>query len=332
MIAALQSSAFEIGGWTLLDPWFLLAVPVAVLVWLHRLWRPRAALPAASAQLLEGLPRTLRARMVHAPAAGKVLACCLLGIALARPVQREVLPLREEGVDIMLVLDVSSSMTLQDMEQGSDLRRVDAARQRAMAFAAARVTDRVGLVTFARFPELVCPLTLDEDALAVFLRQIDTVPQQSALDGTDIGSALAKAVDLLDDGEAASKVVVMLTDGETTYRVIQPLDAAQMAEDAGIRVHTIGLGNGVPSPFGGMQAPDFREIEKVAEVTGGRFFRARSDADLEQVYEEIDRLEKVPLEDPRYRTMDAFALPLLAGLGVLLLALLLEFLWIREAP
>jgi Ca-activated chloride channel family protein len=318
-------------GVSLLDPWFLLAIPLALLAAAWRARTPRAALPTASLQLFANAPRTWRQRFVWLPAAGKLLAACCLTVALARPVERDVLPLREQGVDIVLLVDTSSSMNIPDMDEAQQLRRMDAARRRAEAFAKDRARDRVGLVAFARFAELRCPLTMDEQALAAFLRVVDTVPEGSEFDGTAIGIALAKAVQVLQPSTAKSKVVVLLTDGEQTVHDIAVADAAKLAQDAGVRVHTIGLGNGTPTPFG-FRGLDFRELQAVAKTTGGAFFQPKSDDDLAAVYARIDELEKVELEDPRYRTVDRFEWPLAAGLVVLLAALLLEVLVFRRTP
>lgn len=333
-----MSAALELAGYTLLDPWFLLGLPLLVLLVAFRLLRRRAALPAASLLPMAALPATLRQRLVHAPLLGLGAAGVCLCVALARPVVREVVPLRSEGVEILLCVDISSSMVLNDMEPSGRKKRIDSARERASEFAAARAGDRVGLLAFARYAELRCPLTLDEDALAAFLRTLDTVPQNSELDGTAIGTAVAKCVDVLRQSPAKSRVVVLLSDGENTVPGpggeggIQPEDGAALAADAGIRVHTIGLGTGTPSPFGGTIPLEFTALKQIAGKTGGRFFKARTDQDLADVYAEIDQLEKVPLQDPRYRTTDAFAPPLLGGLVLLGLSLLLEFLWLRGAP
>ena len=319
-------------GYTLLDPWFLAVVPAALLAAAWRARVPRAALPTASATLYAGLRPTWRQRLVWVPAAGKLLAACCLALALARPVERDVLPIREQGVDIVLLVDTSSSMEVRDMDATQTLRRMDAARARAEQFAAARTHDRVGLVAFARFAELRCPLTMDERALASFLRALDTVPQGSELDLTGIGTALAKAVQVLAASDAKAKVVVLLSDGEETAREIAPADGAALAKDAGVRVHTIGLGQGKPLRFGGHEPLEFRDLKAIAAATGGEFFQPRSDADLEAVYERIDELEKVELEDPRYRTIDRFEWPLAAGLLALLAALLAEVLVFRRTP
>lgn len=325
-------ASFDVGGYTLLDPWFLLFLPPCLLACLWRQWRRRAALPAASLLLLERLPQTLRSRLLPLPLWLKGLAAGLLCVALARPVEREVVPLRSEGVDILLVVDASSSMLTRDMDRAGALRRIDAARQRAGEFAAARAHDRLGLLTFARYAELRSPLTLDHRALQAFVAAIDTVPPDSELDMTAIGTALAKTSQVLGRGEGKSKVAVLISDGENNLGDILPEEGARLCAEAGIRVYTIGLGNGVALPFGGMQPLEFRDLQQIAETTGGRFFTARTDQDLGEVYGVIDQLEKQPLQDPRYRTVDQFELPLLAGLLLAALALLLECSWLRGVP
>jgi Ca-activated chloride channel family protein len=318
-------------GISLLDPWFLVVIPLALLAAAWRARTPRAALPTASLQLFAGLRPTWRQRLAWLPTGGKLLAACCLGVALARPVERAVLPLREQGVDIVLLVDTSSSMNIPDMDAAQRLRRMDAARTRAEEFARERTHDRVGLVAFARFADLRCPLTMDEKALAAFLRVLDTVPEGTELDGTGIGIALAKAVQVLQQSDARSKVVVLLTDGEQTVHDISTADGSKLAQDAGVRVHTIGLGNGTPTPFG-FSPLDFRDLKAIARTTGGRFFQPKSDEDLAEVYARIDELEKVELEDPRYRTVDRFEWPLAAGLLALLAALLADVLVFRRTP
>lgn len=327
-----MSAAITLWGYTLLDPWFLLALPAAVLAGGWHAWRPRAALPAASAALFADLPRTLRQRLAGLPLLLQVVAALLLGIALARPVVREVLPNKDQGIDIVLVVDISSSMAIDDMDRAVSVRRMDAARARAIDFANARRHDRLGFVAFSRYAELRCPLTLDHQALVAFLRSLDIVERGSEIDGTAVGTGLAKAVTLLQASQAKSKVVVLLTDGENNVEDILPLDAAKLAADAGIRVHAIGLGNGEPMPFGGFRPLDFTELRQVAERTGGQFFQPKSDRDLAAVYARIDELEKSEVEDPRYRQQDCFAWPLGAGLLSLGVALVLQSLWLRRLP
>ena len=318
-------------GFTLLDPWFLLAAPLFLAAAWRRSVTRRVALPTASAQLFVGLPKTIRQRLSWLPLLLKLLAGLSLTVALARPVQRDVIPLREEGIDIVLVVDSSSSMLQEDMRVNDAYRRMDAARDRAMEFAAARKHDRVGLVAFGRYAELRCPPTLDEDALAAFLRVLDTLPRGSELDATAIGTALAKAVQVLDGSDAKSRVVVLLSDGENNVHDIEPEDAAKLAKDKGVRVHTIGLGHGMQSVFG-FRELSFAELKQIAATTGGEFFSARSDADLAEVYARIDEMETTEREDPRYRTADFFEWPLAIGLLLMLLAVLFDALVVRRVP
>ena len=318
-------------GHTLLDPWFLLALPaLGVAVWRRAAVR-RAALPTAAVHLFAGLPRTTRQRLAWLPLALLAASGVALTVALARPVDREVVPMREDGIDIVLAVDVSSSMLQEDMRDDESYRRMDAARDRAQDFAAARDRDRVGVVAFARFAELRCPPTLDEDALGAFLRVLDTVARGSEFDATAIGVALAKAVDVLADSDAESKVVILLSDGENNIDAILPEQAARLAKDAGVRVHTIGLGRGRASLFGFVPLA-FESLKMISEKTDGEFFQARNDADLAAVYERIDELETSERQDPRYRTVDRFELPLAVGLTLLLIGVLFEALIVRRVP
>ena len=327
----MMAALFEVWGHTLLDPWFLLLGLAFLAVAAWRRMRPAAALPCADARSFDGLPVTLRARCVHLPLWLMLVAGISLSVALARPVRREIVPQRQEGIDIALVVDLSSSMNIEDTEDRARPRRIDAARERAMEFARARKNDRVSFVAFSRYAELRCPPTLDEDALAAFLASTDTVPENSELDGTAIGVAIAKAVQLLEPSEAKAKVVVLLSDGETTVRTIEIEDAVKLAKDAKVRIHAIGLGQGMPTPFG-FRELEFADLKRAAQETGGVFFQPKTDKDLGEVYARIDELEKSEIEDPRQRFVDAFVWPLGFGLSCALLALLLETLWLRGAP
>jgi Ca-activated chloride channel family protein len=324
-------ASIEFDGWTLLDPWLLVIAVLFVLAAMWRQWQPRAALPSAQTQLFAGLPRTLRTRCVHLPLWLSTMGAMALSLAVARPVRREVVPQHEQGIDIVLTIDISSSMGVEDTDDSKRPRRIDAARERATEFAASRTKDRVAFVAFSRYAELRCPPTLDEEALAAFLKSTDAVPGDSELDGTAIGVAIAKSVKVLETSDAKSRVVVLLSDGETTVRTIEVEEAIKLAVDAKVRIHTIGLGRGQPSPFG-FRPLEFSDLKSAAEKTGGRFFQPKTDRDLAEVYADIDRLEKSELEDPRYRYVDGFAWPLGIGLLAVLLALLLEVLWIRGAP
>jgi Ca-activated chloride channel family protein len=291
--------------------------------------------PFAGAPFLaDGFPRTWRTRLVALPEVLTVLGLLLVVAALARPVRRDRLPLETEGIDILLCLDASSSMTASDMDRCRT--RLDVAKAAAARFVAARPHDRIGLVTFARYPDLRCPPTLDHEALAAILAEVATVASDGPEDATGIGTAVARAADALRRSPARSKVVVLLTDGAenvATARTpdeIAPVHAAQLCRELGIRVYAVVAGQGGAAPAGST-APDMRQIERLAESTGGRFFVARDAPDVDRVYGEIDALERVAFAEPRYRVEERFV-PYLAGavvfvfLGVALRSTVLEVL------
>ncbi|MCB9913693.1 MAG: VWA domain-containing protein [Planctomycetes bacterium] len=290
------------------DPIFgllLLLVPLALAWGRLRYGRPRArvsvvpagAPPATLRQLTAWLPLPLRAA---------ALVCVVL--ALARPLLSDVATSSQtEGVDLALLVDRSSSMNHADLEQGRT--RLEVVKDVVRDFATRRMTDRegacdyVGLISFARYPQELCPFTLDVDAVTGFLDGIQLADDRNE-DGTGIGIALAKAVAVLRESEAKSKVVVLLTDGENNLDLISPREAAELAAEEGIRVYTVFAGRYVMDAFGRLREADLEidtsDLEYVAETTGGRFFRARDRRALEEAYAEIEALERTPREEERF--------------------------------
>jgi len=327
-------------GVALGDPVFLVLLPVAlVAVYLgHR----RASRARITAPLPGSVGRPgLRTHLLFLPVLFEALALLLAVGALARPVEYDILESTvSEGVDIVLAVDRSGSMELQDLEPGRS--RLDVVKEVVGEFARRRMTDEEGasdnvaLLSFARYPELRCPFTLDVDALFGFLEQVELV-RYEAEDGTAIGSALAKAVALFEGSDSASKVAVLLTDGQNTLDDILPSEALAMAEAAEVRVHTIHAARYVyvRDPFGGIKAieeePDTSLLEEIAERTGGSFFRARDKENLEEIYAEIERLERTPRKDERrIETRDRYPLLLGAALAAFALARLLTALGLRR--
>lgn len=305
-------------GLYLADPYWLGLL--LVFPWVLRVARGAPRIPFAPLVLLEGdgapLPTpTWRVRLAPVPRALETLALALAIFALARPVEREVLPEEREGVDILLVLDVSSSMDARDLDPSSP--RLALARAAASRFIAARPGDRIGIVTFARYPDLVSPPTLDRRALEDFLTGIERVEPDGPEDATGIGTALALAVRVLsgaDAGEASSpRVVILLSDGEENVagprqsREIAPEAAAQLAARAGVRVHAIAMGLGEPDGAGGWRPLDTGALRRIARASGGRFFEARDARALEDVYDAIDALETQTRAEPRFALHDRFA-------------------------
>ena len=324
------------GNISLGDPLFLLLLPLALALILRRHARRRR--PAAVLPVLptEPLPRSLAQRLAWVPPTAGVLAIVLVIFALARPLRGNVqLTSSAEGIDIALLVDRSSSMQHDDLS--ASRTRLDVVRQVVGDFAQRRMTDREGasdhvaLITFARYPSLLCPFTLDVDAIRGFLDGVKIVQTRDE-DGTAIGVALAKAVAVLRESEAASRVVVLLTDGENNIDTITPAQAATFAAEEKIRVYTILAGRFVYGyDWAGRVRPtnqkiDTRELEAIARETGGRFFRAHDLDELEDVYIEIEALERTKREEQRF--VEAFDLypPLL--MGALLLYL---FSWFSSA-
>jgi len=320
----------QLTGLWLLDPWMLL---LAFLVPLALFARRRSGLPAlvfAPAPFLEGLPRSLRSRLGPLPYVCGIIGMLLLVLALARPVIRRPLPLESAGIDIMLCLDTSSSMATRDMDPRRS--RLDLAREAASRFVSGRRGDRIGLFRFARYPDLLCPLTLDRKALLELLRLVTQVEPDSPEDRTGIGTVVARAAQVLRRSEASSRVVILFTDGKenvATARTpdeIGPARAGALCAALGVRVYVIAAGEGRRGPDGELVPIDTGQIEELARVTRGRFFRARDADAVKRVYTLIDALEKSERQEPRYRMEERFHLFLAAALVLFLLGRLGAFL------
>ena len=338
-----EASVHLFGDYYLGDPWFLALAPLALAALFYgRSRRGRAAgrvsaLPPGAAQL----PRSLRQRLAWIATALQALALLGVIVGLARPVRGNVLHTSvSEGVDIALLVDRSSSMKYTDLE--AQRSRLDVVKEVVGDFAVRRMTDRVGaadnvaLLTFAQYPRLLCPFTLDVGALEGFLDGVELV-RNEVEDGTAIGRGLAKAVALLAETDARSKVVVLLTDGENNVEDIAPLDAARAAAEEGIRVYTVLAGRYVyqEDVFGRVypteRALDSTELEAIAELTGGRFFRARDKAALEAVYAEIEQLERTERREERYtETFDLYPPFLIAAACLYLAAWASSATWARR--
>ena len=266
----------------------------------------------------------------------RLLTLALLILAISRPqlgrVQTEI---DASGIDIILALDVSTSMDALDFKlKGREVRRIEAVKAAVEKFVQDRPNDRIALLMFAAKPYLMSPLTLDHDFLLDRLYQIDTGMIE---DGTAIGTALARSIRQLHDREAKSKVIVLLTDGENNAGRISPLQAAETAVPLGVKIYTIGAGTRGIAPIirkdnlgRSVRARaevniDEDTLTKIAEETGGEYFRATDLNELESVYAEIDQLEKSK------RTIQGFTLEkelfpyfLMGALGLLLLEILLS--------
>jgi Ca-activated chloride channel homolog len=326
-------------GLLLQEPWWCalwIALPVAA--WRARRRAPAAATFAPAGLLADGavLPPTWRTRLLLLPAALHALAVALAILALARPAHRVQQPVVRQGIDILLCLDASSSMATADL--GGATSRFDAARAAAAAFVRGRPSDRIGLCAFARFADLVCPPTLDHGALERMLAGLPLAERDGQEDATGIGGAVARCVQVLSTSTAPGRVVIVVTDGEEnvaaagTPNEIGPLQAAQLAQQNGVRVHCLAVGVGTPDRSGSVIPLDTSQIEQLAQRSGGRFFRARDGAAMPAIYAEIDRLERAPFAEPRWRLEPRHAPLLLAALLLALAALALRRTWLEVAP
>ena len=313
-----MSALFERAtGLVLRDPWFLaLALLVPVAIWLRQGQRePAASFPLAGVVGIGGLPlpASWRVRLLPLPRILTALGILCAATALARPAARVEDPERAEGVDIVLCLDTSSSMTAKDLD--GKRTRLEVAKDAATRFIAGRRDDRIGLVTFARFPDLRCPPTLDHDALLRILDDVATVPSDGPEDATGIGAATARAAQVLDGAKARSRVVILLTDGEENVATagalheIAPSHAAQLLLTLRVRAYAIAVGGGTA---------DRQPVRRMAEATGGLFLEARDARGLDDVYAKIDALEKAPAAAPRFVLDDRFLPFLAAALAFLL--------------
>ncbi len=318
--------------------YLLLLLPLLVAWYGFRQGKSMPTLQVSDTESFEKTPRSIRHYLYHGMFAFRVIALALLIIALARPQstsKRQDVSI--EGIDIVLGLDISSSMLAQDLKPD----RLEAAKNVSMDFFSGRPNDRIGLVVFSGEAFTQCPLTTDHTILSEML---DDIKSGIIEDGTAIGDGLATAINRLKESQAVSKVIILLTDGVNNAGSIDPLSAAEIAKIYGIRIYTIGAGTmgyapyPVQTPFGlqyqNMEVRiDEELLQKVADMTDGKYYRATSNTQLQDVYREIDQLEKSKIDVTEFRKKHEEFLPL-AIFALLLLALeaLARFTLFRSIP
>ena len=288
-------------------------------------------------------PKSLRQQLVWLPTVLRMVVFTLVVICLARPQTQSSWGKRTtEGIDIMLAMDVSTSMLGQDLKPN----RIEASKDVAASFIAGRPDDNIGLTIFAGEAFTQCPLTTDHTSLLTLLANVRTDIAMNGLisDGTAIGMGLANAVSRLKESKAKSKVVILLTDGSNNMGDISPLTAAQIAKSLGMRVYTIAVGTtGVvnyPIQVGGVTKYiqrkgdlDTETLKKIAGATDGQFYRATNTSELKKIYGDIDQLEKSKIDVKRFsRRYDAYQPFALAAVLVLLLEIVLRVTVFRRIP
>lgn len=318
---------------------YLMVLIVPIVAWyIYKQKDTSASMQMSTLMGVGKTPFSLRVYLRHLPFALKIFAFAMIVVVLARPQSHNVEQLVEtEGIDIMIALDVSSSMLAQDFKPD----RLEAAKEIAIQFVSGRRNDRIGLVVFAGESFTMCPLTTD---LRTVVNQFKDVKLGLIEDGTAIGVGLATAVARLKDSDATSKVVILLTDGVNNRGEIAPITAAEIAKSLNIRVYTVGVGSmgtapyPVQTPFGTRMQDmkveiDENVLKQIAQMTGGHYFRATDGKGLKQVYEQIDQLEKTKIEVTEIsKKKEEFQLYAFLAIVALALDIVLRATWLRVLP
>lgn len=287
--------------------------------------------------------KSLRTRLIGLPDFLRVMAFILIVLVLARPQSHNSWGTKEtEGIDIMLAMDVSTSMLAQDLKPN----RIEAAKNVAAEFISDRENDNIGLTIFAGEAFTQCPMTTDHQSLLNMLKDVRTDLAERGLvqDGTAIGMGLANAVARLKDSKTKSKVVILLTDGSNNMGDISPLTAAQIAKSYGIRVYTIAIGSKALAPYPVQVAGtvryvnlradiDTETLKNIAYTADGNFYRATSNTELKKIYKDIDKLEKTRLSTKNFSKRSECFMPFAMGaVIVLILDILLRLTVFRRLP
>lgn len=319
---------------------YLLLLLIPLIGWyIWKIRKNQASLQVSSSQAFEA-PRmtTYKVYLRHLPFVLRMIAIALIIVILARPQSTNSWQnSTTEGIDIMMVLDISTSMLAEDLKPN----RLEAAKDVAASFINGRPNDNIGLVLFAGESFTQCPLTTDHTVLLNLFKDIHAGMIQ---DGTAIGLGLANAVSRIKDSQAKSKVIILLTDGSNNRGEIAPVTAAEIANAFGVRVYTVGVGTKgmAPYPFQTAIGVQYQNIEvdideptlqQIAATTGGQYFRATNNRSLKEIYSEIDKLEKTKISVQEYsKKQEEYKTVAIAVFLLLLLEILLRYTLLRKIP
>lgn len=329
---------------TFADKWVLWLIPAVVAITVVWFWfksrRQYAALTISSTSGLEAFQNPFKAKIKKYLPVLRAIALVLLLVALARPqTSYDEEKVTTEGIDIVVAVDVSTSMLAKDFSPN----RLEAAKKEALNFIEGRPHDRIGLVVFSGESFTQCPVTIDK---AIVKNQLKQIKNGLLEDGTAIGMGLATSVQRLKESQAKSKVIVLMTDGVNNKGLIDPMTASDIAMQYNIRVYTIGVGNNGKAMTPVAMTPagelifDYTDVQidesllkEIAKKTGGQYFRATDNKKLKDIYAQIDRLEKTKIEVSAYerKTEKFYAFALLAAVCVLL-ELLFRYLIVKSIP
>ena len=322
---------------------FLLLLMIPYLIW-YLMYRKKSepTMRMSDTRAYRYAPRSWRVTLMPLQLLLRLAVFVLLVLVLARPqTQNSWKNETIEGIDIMLAMDVSTSMLAEDLKPN----RIEAAKQVAADFIVGRPNDNIGLTIFAGEAFTQCPMTVDHASLLNLLHNVRTdIAQRLIEDGTAIGMGLANAVSRLKESKAKSKVVILLTDGSNNRGDLSPMTAAEIAKSFGIRVYTIGVGTNKVAPYpmpvaGGIQyinipvEIDTKMLNDIAAATDGNFYRATNNKELQQIYKDIDKLEKSKLNVKKYsKRYEAYQPYAIAAVILLLLEILLRITVFRRLP
>lgn len=294
--------------------WLLLLIPLMVFWYYRNHHRIKPSLLFSGSGFMNEIKPSFKCKIFHVPFILRMSALALLIVALARPQSRLKLEdVSTEGIDIILSVDISGSMLAEDFKPN----RLEAAKKVARNFIKQRPSDNIGLVVFAGEAFTRCPSTIDHNILLEFL---NNVKSGIIKDGTAIGDGLAVSINRIRDSKAKSKVIILLTDGVNNMGFIDPLTSAEIAKNEGIRIYTIGVGKQgfapypYPTPWGIQYQNVEVEIDEpllktIAQSTGGTYFRSTNNVSLENIFHEIDQMEKSIIAVSHYNQKKEEAFP-----------------------
>ena len=320
--------------------WLLVVVPLVVAYYIWRATQGGASIIISTTDSLRKAPRTFRYYLRHLPIALRAVSLSLIIIASARPqsIEHET-KINTEGIDIVLAVDISTSMLARDFQPD----RLSVAKEVAAQFVAARQGDRIGLVVFAGEAFTQTPLTTDQSSLQTLLGRLRSGVVE---DGTAIGNGLATAVNRLRESDSKSKVVILLTDGVNNRGQIAPLTVADIAKEQGIKVYTIGIGRNGTAPYPvfddrgrevytvDMKVEiDEKMLQDIAQKTGGEYFRATDKTSLERIYEQINSMEKSKIEKVELtHTNEEYLIYVLWAITLLLFEFIVKHIVLKRIP
>ncbi len=318
--------------------WFLLLVPILTGWYIWKQRERYASIRYTHAGFLAKSQPGLRTYMIHFPFMLRMISIIALIFALARPQSSlRSQDITVEGIDIVIALDISGSMLAEDFKPN----RLESAKTTALAFIDMRPGDRIGMTVFSGESFTLCPITTDHALLKELTASVNTGMVE---DGTAIGDGLATAINRLRESQAISKVVILLTDGINNAGVIDPLTAAEIASLLGVRVYTIGVGSTgmVPYPFQTPFGIQYQQVEipvdeillrEIAAMSGGRYYWADNQKKLEEIYQEIDQLERTKIDVTEYtRKRDEYLPLIIFAICLFGLEILLRNTWLKTIP